>query len=143
MSRTINVLIIDADPAFRAVLVRLFDRYFDANVTEVGSGGEGLAHLREHTPDLVLLEVGVADEGACDTLTQIRRLKGCEQLRVVAVSATNDHGLVVRLIELGVADYLLKPLNSQLARQRLQRVCDAIISARPSGDSEGSTDIVA
>ncbi len=143
VSETIQVLIIDADPTFRAVLARLFDRYFDARVTGVGSGAEGIAQLEQHKPDLVLLEVRSAEEGGCDTLTRIRRLKGCEKLPVVAVSAANDQGLIVRLIELGVADYLLKPLNAQLARRRLQKVCDAILSARASEDPDSSSDIVA
>ena len=143
MSETLEVLIIDADPTFRGVLVRLFDRYFDARVTAVGSGAEGIAHLERHKPDLVLLEVASAEEGGCDTLSRIRRMKGCKTLPVVAVSAANDQGLIVRLIELGVADYLLKPLNAQLARQRLQKVCDKIVNSRQSDDPDSSSDFVA
>ena len=115
VSETIKVLIIDADPTFRAVLVRLFDRYFDARVTEAASGVEGIAQLEQHKPDLVLLEVGSAEEGGCDTLTSIRRLKGCEKLPVVAVSAANDQGLIVRSASHGTWHRLRQSRFSRLA----------------------------
>jgi DNA-binding response OmpR family regulator len=133
---TVRVIIIDPDPAFRAALGRLFSRYFDARVSEAADGVTGLELIRAELPDLVMLDVSTARFDGIDTLRQIRELPGGADLPVVALSATNDDGQIVRVFRLGVADYLLKPLNVQLARERLERVCAALRAARQKTDAD-------
>jgi len=73
----------------------------------------GLELARQHLPNLILLDLNLADLPGREVL---RRLRGEERTRdipVVIISADATPGEAVRMRAAGAVDYLTKPLDVQ------------------------------
>ena len=109
VAHTVDVLVIDDNPG-DAVLVREMLR--DAGgATEhvVGHAPtlrDGLARLRDATPDCVLLDLGLPDADGLTALAQVRGAAG--DVPVVVLSGREDEDLAVRAVHDGAQDYLVK-----------------------------------
>jgi CheY-like chemotaxis protein len=83
------------------------------------NGHEALQVLESKPVDLVLLDFMMPEMNGYEVL---EKMKGSDQLRhlpVIMISAVGEIDSVVRCIELGADDYLLKPFNPVLLRARV------------------------
>ena len=109
-----TVLIIDDDGAARDVLVRTLNRE-GFRVLAAASGQEGLRIARATRPDVITLDVLMPGQ---DGWTVLRGLKADRELRdvpVVMVTMVNERA---QGMQLGAAEYLVKPVE----RERLLSV---------------------
>jgi CheY-like chemotaxis protein len=125
------VLVVDDDTTVRTILGRLLQKRFDAVVREAPDGYAAFIALAEEVPDLLLLDVTMPIVDGPELLEKIRADPKLVNLPVVAISAAGERDVVTKMIELGVLDYLRKPLNLTLVEQRLRRTI-ASIGAPPS-----------
>jgi DNA-binding response OmpR family regulator len=127
---TSTVLVADADPLQRQLLDMLLS--VDAfDVTMVESGQEALAHLRSHTPDLVLLAIDLPDVGGNVICRKVKSVKRLMQVPVVLVApepsagATLDDATKREARDVGADLLLQKPLGDKNLRERVQRLIAA------------------
>jgi putative two-component system response regulator len=95
----------------------LIERY---DVITVPSAGKLFQVLEKFTPDLILLDVDMPVMNGYET---IRILKANEQNRripVIFLSSNNGPSCESRGLELGAADYMLKPYSPQLLLKRVE-----------------------
>ncbi len=121
-----DVLIVDDDPTVRRILAKLLEKRFGASVREAADGFAGYMAVETDRPDLVLLDVSMP---IVDGPAMLEKLRGDERfatLPVVVISAAGERDVVLRMIELGVRDYLRKPLNLTAVQKRLERLFPAI-----------------
>ncbi|WP_205370390.1 response regulator [Thermoleptolyngbya sp. PKUAC-SCTB121] len=112
-----SVLVIDDEAVTRLLVARrLSDRV--ASVTTVESGQEGLELLKNQPFDLVLLDIIMPGLSGVQTLEKMKADPALQSIPVIMISAADDLDSVVRCIELGAEDYLLKPLNAVLLQAR-------------------------
>jgi CheY-like chemotaxis protein len=69
-----RVLIVDDNLAFRAAARHLLERGGFVVVAEAGDGGDGLRAAKEHTPDVVILDVQLPDLDGFEVAEQLRAL---------------------------------------------------------------------
>ena len=117
-----KVLVVEDDGTTRRILGRLLSSSFGAEVAEASNGVEALVYLEGETPDLIVTDVNMPLLDGFGLLRAVRASPAHAGIPVVAVSTTNERADVVRLIELGIAEYLLKPLDMTAASKRLARV---------------------
>jgi two-component system response regulator MprA len=112
------VLVIDDEPGIIDFL-ELGLRQEGYRVTAARTGQEGLALLRDVTPDAVILDVGLPDADGFDVLAAIRAIT---DVPVVMLTARGELGDRVRGLDLGADDYIAKPFHvaELLARLRAQ-----------------------
>jgi CheY-like chemotaxis protein len=137
---TSTVLVADADPLQRQLLDMLLSvESFD--VTMVASGEEALAHLRSHTPDVVLLATDLPDVAGGVICRKVKSVKRLMHVPVVLVAPEPSAGAtlgdsVKREARDVAADLLLqKPLGDKNLRERVQR----LIAAPSMHGREGTT----
>src|SRR5207302_7698069 len=82
-------------------------------------GEEAIARLGTDAFDLVLLDVMMPKVDGYQVLTWVKDQTRLRGLPVIMISALNEMNSVVRCIELGAVDYLLKPFNPVLLKARL------------------------
>jgi CheY-like chemotaxis protein len=116
-----NVLVIDDDALVRKVLARLLKLRFRASVREAADGQAGLKAVANEVPDLILLDVSMPVLDGLAFLTQLRQDHRLKAVPVITISAAGERETVTRMIELGVLDYLRKPLNVGAVEKRLAR----------------------
>ena len=96
----------------------LSDRY---EIEEAESGEEAIYALSDHGPEfsLVLLDIIMPKMDGLTVLELIRRQKWIEGIPVIIISSEQDHDAVRRAYELGAADYIGRPFDAGIVRQRV------------------------
>ena len=113
-----HVLVIEDDAAIRSSLVRaLTDR--GHAVSSAHRGLDGLQHVIDEQPDLVLLDLGLPD---VDGGTLLSMLRAVRQTPVIVVTARDDDASVVRALDSGADDYVLKPFTVDQLEARMRAV---------------------
>jgi two-component system, OmpR family, KDP operon response regulator KdpE len=116
MSFAESILVIEDDPAVSAVVAAAL-RDTARSVRRAGTAREGIAQLREASPDLIVLDLGLPD---LDGLGLCRKLR--EETRVPIVVLTARHGELdkVQLLNAGADDYVTKPFSTREFVARVQ-----------------------
>lgn len=103
-----TILIIDDDETTHDVLGEylVLSGY---RVLNAYNGVEGLALLREQAPDLALLDVQMPEMDGFQMLEQVRRDRQFADIPILILSSLNRSNLVVRGLEMGADDFIIKP----------------------------------
>jgi two-component system, OmpR family, response regulator RegX3 len=105
------------------------------DVLVAGTGGEGLALVREHDPDIVLLDVMLPDIDGRDVCRTIRASSDVPIIMLTARGLETDR--VVGL-ELGADDYVVKPFSVAELAARMRAVLRR--SAAAASPEQGQPD---
>ncbi|MCR9142102.1 MAG: response regulator [bacterium] len=112
-----SVLIIDDSKLNRHVLSDLL-RESGHRVTAVGDPESALAALGRHSFDLILLDLVLPGVQGSDFLERLLADEATRDTPIVVVSGVDRLDAAARCIELGAADFLLKPIEPVLLRAR-------------------------
>lgn len=114
---SIRILVADDDPLMRTfVAISLTDV---AEVAEAGDGTEALRLLREGRFDVLLLDWDMPGANGLEIL-ELLRAQG-NDTAVVMVTAKNERAHVLQAIEAGASDYVIKPFESAVLREKVNR----------------------
>ena len=102
-----RILVVDDDPSI-AEMIGIVLRGEDLEPEFAADGAEALAAFRERRPDLVLLDVMLPGIDGVEVCRQIRAESGVPVIMLTARGETTD---VVRGLESGADDYVVKPFN--------------------------------
>ena len=92
------------------------------DVVTVNSGSRALKYLEQEKPDLILLDIQMAQKDGITTLREIRSMRGRSDIPVVMLTGVEDKDMVLESAKLGIFDYILKPFYSEDLLKRIQRV---------------------
>jgi putative two-component system response regulator len=124
---TAKILIVDDDDAFRRLTARVLrDGYL---VEQAASGEQALGLLEAFAPDIVLLDIMMTGIDGYETCRRIKTGPTGPQIQVIMVSGHSSRQEQLRAFELGADDYLVKPIDVQELRARVQlhfRMRDAL-----------------
>lgn len=113
-----TVVVVD-DEANIADLVEMYLAQADFRVVKAGTGGQALAAVREHAPDLVILDVGLPD---VDGLEVCRQVRASSRVPIIFLTARDDEVDRVVGLELGADDYVTKPFSPRELVARVKAV---------------------
>lgn len=103
-----EVLIIDDEAPIR----KLLDITLGSNgysVKQAATANEGLSLAANHPPDLVILDLGLPDEGGQSVLKKLREWYTAP---VLILSVQNGEGDIIEALDSGANDYLTKPFRT-------------------------------
>ena len=113
-----SIFVVEDDQAIRAAVVRaLADR--GHAVQAASKGLEALAQIVQEPPDAVVLDLGLPDVDGTEVLKMLRAVS---QVPVVVATARDDEALIVRLLDSGADDYVVKPFSADQLEARLRAV---------------------
>jgi DNA-binding response OmpR family regulator len=128
-----TVLVIEDDQAIREALVeQLSGSGFDVQAAR--SGLDGVERLTSGAIDVVVLDLGLPDIDGTDVLAMVR---GLGSTPVIVATARDDEAEMVRLLEAGADDYVVKPFSAAQIEARIRAVL------RRTGDPEQTPIITA
>ena len=126
---TIKVLLIDDDALVRAGLRTILSSAEDLEVVgEADDGARAVAAVREHRPDVVLMDIRMAEMDGITATTALRRLDNPPQVIVLTTFQANEQ--VMSALRAGASGFLVKdtPPTEIISAVRLVASGDAIIS---------------
>ena len=112
------ILVVDDIEANRDLLARRLLKE-GHRVLTAADGKEALIRLEQEEFDLVLLDLMMPGMNGFEVLQRIKSHQDMRNVPVIMVSALNETDSVVRCIEAGAHDYLLKPVNPVLLKARI------------------------
>jgi two-component system KDP operon response regulator KdpE len=113
-----NVLVVEDDPAIRSALIRsLGDR--GHAVSTAPDAMTGLRDALETRPDLVILDLGLPDLDGAELL---RMLRAVSSVPVIVATARDDDPSMVRALDAGADDYVVKPFSAETLDARIRAV---------------------
>ncbi len=116
---SLSAVIVDDEQLARDELAYLLKGVDDVNVVAQGKNGLEAVHLiREHTPDLVFLDVQMP---GLDGFGVIKKLLDKKVPLPKIVFATAFDQYAVKAFEVNAVDYLLKPFDKKRVAQSIQR----------------------
>ncbi|HHM05364.1 MAG TPA: response regulator transcription factor [Gammaproteobacteria bacterium] len=137
---SVRVLIADDHPLFRRGVREVLEAVEGCVCTEAADGLEALAHIRQHSPEVALLDLSMPRADGFDVLAEAGRRPGAP--RFVILTLHDDARLMERAFDLGASAYLLKEdaadeLLKCLAEVRAGRryLSRALASDPASGDA--------
>jgi two-component system, OmpR family, KDP operon response regulator KdpE len=111
-----TVLVIDDEPQIRRV-VRNALAAEDTRVLEATSGTEGIDIAAAERPDLVILDLGLADIPGVNVCREIRKWS---DVPIIVLSARHADTEKVELLDAGADDYITKPFSTSELRARVR-----------------------
>ena len=102
-----NVLLVEDDPDVRSAVIHQLTAFGHA----VRSAGTALAALREASRDpgdIIVLDLGLPDLDGSETLKMLRAIT---KVPVIIATARDDEAEIIRLLNAGADDYLVKPFS--------------------------------
>lgn len=115
---TERVLLVEDDEALRDAIALVL-RASGMEVDEVGDGRRALEHFEAAGADVVVLDVMLPGLDGFEVCQEIRRRSPVPIVMVTARDAASD---VVRGLELGADDYVVKPFEAAVLLARLRAV---------------------
>jgi DNA-binding response OmpR family regulator len=126
-----RILLVEDDPTIRPKLARSLTE-LGAAVVAVPTGVEAMRAMARDRPDAVVLDLGLPDLDGYDVLAMLR---ASSDVPVVIATARDDEREIVRLLDAGADDYLVKPFSAAHAMARIRAVlrrADPSPGTRPS-----------
>jgi two-component system, LytTR family, response regulator len=126
---TVRVIVADDEPIGRQRLVRLLQSEPDTEVVAAcADGEEAVEAIREHVPDIVLLDIQMPH---LDGFEVVAALGEAQQPAVIFCTAHDQYAL--RAFEIHALDYLLKPVDQDRLREAMGRA--VVTPGRPAHGS--------
>jgi DNA-binding response OmpR family regulator len=128
-----SVLVVEDDQFVRSALIRHLTEA-SHTVRSVGTALEALREVAQVGFDVVILDLGLPDLDGSEAL---KMLRGLSDVPVIIATARDDEAEVVRLLNAGADDYLIKPFSVEHLSARLSAVLRRARSrsAAPAADA--------
>jgi len=122
-------LVIEDDGGIRSAITRALTD-LGHTVTATDRGMSGLELALDNPPDVVLLDLGLPD---LDGLEVLAMLRAVSNVPVIVITARDDDADMVRALDRGADDYVVKPFGIEQVDARLRAVLRRSGSAAAEG----------
>jgi two-component system, OmpR family, KDP operon response regulator KdpE len=127
-SSVASVVIVEDDSQIRDLAVRALSKSGHVVWAEA-TGMGGLQAAIDNQPDVVVLDLGLPDVDGGDVLKMIRAVS---QVPVIIATARDDDAEIVRLLDAGADEYVVKPYSGAELEARVRALLRRAAVAGPS-----------
>jgi CheY-like chemotaxis protein len=116
-----TVLTIDDSKTVRTVISKHLIQ-FSVGMLEAENGEEGVACARKGSPDLILLDYNMPVMDGYHTLVELKMDPALKSIPVVMVTTETSKETVIKLLKLGLNDYIAKPFTRELLLRKINPI---------------------
>lgn len=116
------LLVVDDSEMNRVILSEMLKDQYD--ILEADCGEAGIACLEQHGSgiSIVLLDIVMPGADGFDVLSCMSRNGWIDDIPVIMISSEDSDDSVLRAYELGASDYISRPFDSRIVRQRVSNI---------------------
>lgn len=116
-----KILVVEDTALYMKILKGIFGK-LDHSVDFCETGGQAIKYLQESEYDVVLLDLVLPDYNGYDILDMVRKNEKLSETPVVVMSSMKDSEQVKKAIMKGATDYIIKPYNFEIVKNRLDQL---------------------
>ncbi len=129
----IKILIAEDEEDIRELIhFNLFKEKF--KVETAANGAEALAKAKEIKPHLILLDIMMPEMDGLEVCRLVREDASFNDTGIVMLTAKGDEEDIVKGLELGADDYIVKPFSPKIVIARVNAVLRRRIKEEPDGE---------
>ena len=114
-----RALVIDDSRTVRAIIGKIL-RDEGLEVVEAANGREGLEQLRQPPGvELVLVDWNMPEMNGLDFIRAVRADRSFDAVRIMMVTTETEQGQVVRALDAGANEYVMKPFTREILVAKL------------------------
>ncbi|GAB1256637.1 hypothetical protein NBRC116494_11390 [Aurantivibrio plasticivorans] len=116
-----RIMIVDDDTSSRIIMQSVLEKdgYI---VTEVNNGAEAILACQESMPDLIIMDAMMPVMDGFTASERILSINSDSLPSILMITSLNDEGTLERAFNAGATDFILKPINMTILRQRVSRL---------------------
>jgi YesN/AraC family two-component response regulator len=107
----IALLYVEDEPVTRSTIAAMLERQIQT-VYQAGDGKAGLEAFKAHRPEVVITDIRMPVMGGLDMAREIRAL--APRTHIIVTTAHNDTDFFLDAIDIGIDQYVLKPVSLDL-----------------------------
>ena len=111
-----DILIIDDEPQIRKLLEITLESN-DYKVIQADNGKQGILLAANHTPEVIILDIGLPDKSGHEVLKELRTWYNKS---IIILSVLNQEEDIVKALDNGATDYLTKPFRNAELMARIR-----------------------
>lgn len=123
-----KLLLVEDDDALAELLSWNFKKA-DYDVIQTPDGEEALLLVKEHRPDVILLDWMIENLSGIEVCRQLRRSPDTANIPIIMLTARGEEEDKIRGLEIGADDYVTKPFSP---RELIARVKAVLRRVRPA-----------
>ena len=116
-----HCLVVDDSSVIRKV-ARCILEEMSFEISEAENGQEALDRCRKSMPDAVLLDWNMPVMDGLDFLEALRNEAGGDRPKVIFCTTENDADHILRAINAGANEYIMKPFDRDIIEAKFQEV---------------------
>jgi two-component system, chemotaxis family, chemotaxis protein CheY len=114
-------LVVDDSSVIRKIASRILGE-MDFRIVEAEDGEQALEACKRELPDAVLLDWNMPVMDGFEFLTNLRRMPGGDQPKVVFCTTENGIDHISRALHAGANEYIMKPFDKDIVTAKFQEV---------------------
>jgi len=118
-----SVIVIDDSAMIRKIVSDTVVK-LGHNIREASDGRIGVVLVKTHKPDLIILDVVMAEKGGIETLKELRSDPNFKTTPIIMLTTEASQHIIREAMTWRVNDYLVKPIGSKKLRQRIAAQLD-------------------
>ena len=119
-AKTLKILYVEDNEDSREALCGLLENFF-TDITPASDGLDGLEKFKNNNFDLVITDINMPKMNGVEMMHEIRVMD--EDIPLLVSTAYQDREFLINCIELGVNEYLLKPINYRQLTRAIKCTC--------------------
>src|SRR3954468_6642887 len=117
---TAKLLIVDDAFTILSLVENLFKKKYE--VIKCRSVKEAMEALEYVTPDIVVTDLNMPEEGGENLIVHLKSESRFENIPVIVLSSSDNANTKLRLLRMGVDDFVQKPFNPEELALRLENI---------------------
>jgi DNA-binding response OmpR family regulator len=116
-----KILTVDDSKTIRMIVKKAFSQY-NCDLYEAENGVEGLALANKEVPDLIILDITMPVMTGIEMLEKLKAEKELKEIPVIMLTAESGKENVMKIVKMGVKDYIVKPFKGEQLVERAKGV---------------------
>lgn len=116
-----KILSVDDSRMIQAIIKKAFVVY-DVQMLFANNGAEGLDVAAKEMPDVILLDITMPVMDGVECLGKLKADPSLKDIPVIMLTAETGKENVLKIVKMGVRDYIVKPFTEANIIERVSRI---------------------
>lgn len=119
-----QIVAVDDSPLILKMLEKVLEENFELHSFSTASRALQFLKNKDRTPDLIILDIDMPDMNGYELLKKIREIEHLKEIPVIYLTANKDRQSVIKAVENGAKDYVLKPIDKETLMKKISALMD-------------------